>query len=169
MYQRILVPVDGSSTSGRGLAEAIRLAKLTGGRLQLVHVIDELSFALSMDAYAGYAGDWLDEVRAKAKALLQEGRAQAAAQGVSADVLLCDSFKGSVHDQVIAQAVASQADLIVIGTHGRRGLGRWVMGSSAEHILRMSPVPVLLIRAPEAQAKAESEGFRLPVGEVASQ
>lgn len=169
MYQRILVPVDGSSTSGRGLAEAIRLAKLTGGRLRLVHVIDELSFALAMDAYAGYAGNWLDELRAKAASLLEEGRALAAAQGVGADVLLCDSFKGSVHDQVIEQAVASQAELIVIGTHGRRGLGRWVMGSSAEHILRMSPVPVLLIRAPEEAAKAESQGFRLPVGEVASQ
>lgn len=169
MYQRILVPVDGSSTSGRGLAEAIRLAQLTGGRLRLVHVIDELSFALGMDAYAGYAGDWLEALRAKASALLQEGRAQAAAQGVQADVVLCDSVRGAVHDQVIAQAVASHAELIVIGTHGRRGLGRWVMGSNAEHILRMSPVPVLLVRAPEALARAESERFSLPVGEVASQ
>jgi nucleotide-binding universal stress UspA family protein len=169
MYQRILVPVDGSSTSGRGLGEAIRLARLTGGRLRLVHVIDELSFALAMDAYAGYAGDWLKELRAGAAKLLEEGRAQAAAQGVDADVVLCDGFKGTVHEQVIAQATASQAEVIVIGTHGRRGLGRWVMGSSAEHILRMSPVPVLLVRAPEELAKAESERFTLPVGEVASQ
>lgn len=169
MYQRILVPIDGSSTSGRGLAEAIRMAQLTGGRLRLVHVIDELSFALGMDAYAGYAGNWLDELRAKGSALLQEGRAQAAAQGVEAEVVLCDSVRGAVHDQVIAQAAASHAELIVIGTHGRRGLGRWVMGSSAEHILRMSPVPVLLVRAPEEMARAESERFSLPVGEVASQ
>ena len=169
MYQRILVPIDGSSTSGRGLAEAIRMAQLTGGRLRLVHVIDELSFALGMDAYAGYAGNWLDELRAKGSALLQEGRAQAAAQGVEAEVVLCDSVRGAVHDQVIAQAAASHAELIVIGTHGRRGLGRWVMGSSAEHILRMSPVPVLLVRAPEELARAESERFSLPVGEVASQ
>ncbi|MGJ7568099.1 universal stress protein [Variovorax sp. GB1R11] len=169
MYQRILVPVDGSSTSARGLAEAIRLAQLTGGRLRLVHVIDELSFALAMDAYAGYAGNWLEELRAKASVLLQEGRAEAASQGVEADVVLCDSVRGAVHDQVIAQAVASHAELIVIGTHGRRGLGRLVMGSSAEHILRMSPVPVLLIRAPEEPARAESEHFTLPAGEVASQ
>ena len=169
MYQRILVPVDGSSTSARGLAEAIRLAQLTGGRLRLVHVIDELSFALAMDAYSGRSGDWLEELRASGAKLLEDSRAQAAAEGVSADAVLCDSFKGTVNEQVIAQAVSSQADLIVIGTHGRRGLGRWVMGSSAEHILRMSPVPVLLVRAPEQLAKAESERFRLPTGEVASQ
>ena len=64
MYERILVPVDGSLTSNRGLDEAIRLATLTHARLRLIHVIDELSFALAMDAYAGYAGDWLGELRA---------------------------------------------------------------------------------------------------------
>ncbi|WP_261803410.1 universal stress protein [Variovorax sp. PAMC26660] len=147
MYQRILVPIDGSSTSGHGLAEAIQVAKLTGGRLRLAHVIDELSFALAADAYAGYAGNWLEELRSDARKLLDAARAKAAKEGVAADIVLLDSFKGAVHDQVIAEAVASKAELIVIGTHGRRGLGRWVMGSSAEHILRMSPVPVLLVRA----------------------
>ena len=168
MYQRILVPIDGSSTSAKGLAEAIRLAKLTGGRLRLVHVIDELSFALTMDAYAGRAGDWLKELRADATTLLEDARARAGEENVEADAVLRDSFKGAVHDQVIAEAAESQADLIVIGTHGRRGLGRWVMGSSAEHILRMSPVPVLLVRAPET-ARAESERFTLPTGALASQ
>ena len=168
MYQRILVPVDGSSTSGEGLAEAIGLARLTGGRLRLVHVIDELSFALAMDAYVGRSGDWLKALRDNGAALLERARARAAEEGVEADMVLRDSFKGAVHDQVVAEATASRADLIVLGTHGRRGLGRWVMGSSAEHILRMSPVPVLLVRAPEA-ARAESEHFRLPAGTLASQ
>ena len=168
MYQRILVPIDGSSTAERGLTEAIRLARLTGGRLRLVHVIDELSFALTMDAYAGYAGDWLKELRSDATKLLEAARTKAAEEKVEADIVLLDNFKGTVHDQVIAEAAASQAELIVIGTHGRRGLGRWVMGSSAEHILRMSPVPVLLVRAPES-AKAEHERFTLPSGTLASQ
>lgn len=168
MYQRILVPIDGSSTSSRGLAEAIRLAKLTGGRLRLAHVIDELSFTLAMDAYSGLAGSWLEELRSNASKLLKAARSQAAKEGVEADTVLLDSFKGTMHDQVIAEAKASGAELIVIGTHGRRGLGRWVMGSSAEHILRMSPVPVLLVRAPE-EARAEHERFKLPAGELASQ
>ena len=168
MYQRILVPVDGSSTASRGLVEATHLAKLTGARLRLAHVIDELSFALSMDAYAGYAGSWLEELRGNARKLLEDGRAMAAQEGVETDVVLLDSFRGTVHDQVIAEAQSWKADLIVIGTHGRRGIGRWVMGSSAEHILRMSPVPVLLVRASES-AKTEHERFALPSGELASQ
>jgi nucleotide-binding universal stress UspA family protein len=168
MYQRILVPIDGSSTSGKGLAEAIRLARLTGGRLRLVHVIDELSFALAMDAYAGHSGNWLKTLRDEGATLLEDARARAAEEDVQADTVLRDSFKGAVHDQVIAEAAASHSDLIVLGTHGRRGLGRWVMGSNAEHILRMSPIPVLLVRAPET-ARAESERFALPAGALASQ
>ncbi|MDP9898706.1 universal stress protein [Variovorax ginsengisoli] len=168
MYQRILVPIDGSSTSSRGLSEAIRLAKLTGGRLRLVHVIDELSFALAMDAYAGYAGNWLEELRASAAKLLQAAQAEAVEADVEADTVLLDRFNGTVHDQIIAEAEACKAELIVIGTHGRRGIGRWVMGSSAEHILRISPVPVLLVRAPES-AHTEHERFALPSGTLAGQ
>ena len=63
MYQRILVPVDGSPTSDRGLQEAIRLAQLTHGELRLIHAIDELSFALGIDSYGYYAGELLDLLR----------------------------------------------------------------------------------------------------------
>lgn len=168
MYQRILVPIDGSTTSAKGLAEAIRLARTTGGRLRLVHVVDELSFALAMDPYTGYAGDWLKELRANAVSLLENARAEAAAEGVEADTVLRDSLKGAVHDQVLEEAEASRADLIVIGTHGRRGVGRWVMGSSAERIVREAPVPVLLVRAPEA-ARLEFERFTVPAGTLATQ
>ena len=125
MYQRILVPIDGSSTSNRGLAEAIQLAKLTGGQLRVAHVVDELSFALAMDAYAGHAGNWLEELRGNALKLLEEARAKAAGEGVAADTVLLDSFKGTVHDQVVAETQASKAELIVIGTHGRRDPLRW--------------------------------------------
>lgn len=62
MYQKILVPIDGSATSARGLEEAIRLAQLTGGQLRLVHVTDELSAGFAMECYAG-SGDWLTTVR----------------------------------------------------------------------------------------------------------
>jgi nucleotide-binding universal stress UspA family protein len=168
MYQKILVPIDGSSTSRAGLREAIRLAQLSDGRLRLVHVIDELSFALVMDAYGGYTGDWLGTLRGDAAKLLKEAKAEAAASHVEADTVLLDGFRRPVHEQVIAEAVHSHAELIVLGTHGRRGLGRWVMGSSAEHILRHAPVPVLLVRAPEL-ATAESEDFALPAGMLAQQ
>lgn len=157
MYERILVPVDGSSTSNRGLDEAIRLAKLTHGKLRLFHVIDELSFALGMDAYAGYAGDWLTVLRESGARLLAEAKATVEAAGVEVETVLHDSFDGSVHELVTAEASRWPADLIVLGTHGRRGVGRLVLGSSAEHILRFSPVPVLLIRAPEVKAEEKAE------------
>ena len=161
MYQRILVPVDGSPTSARGLDEAIRIAKLTQGRLRLLHVIDELSFALSMDAYAGYAGAWLDTLRDQGRTLLEGCKATAQAAGVEAEVVLRDTFAGSVHEQVTAEATTWPADLIVLGTHGRRGVGRVVMGSSAENILRYATVPVLLVRAP-AEPTAKTESPNLP-------
>jgi nucleotide-binding universal stress UspA family protein len=171
MYQQILVPIDGSPTSRRGLDEAIRVAKLTHGRLRLLHVIDELSFALAMDAYAGYAGDWLNVLRENGKRLLDEAAATTQAAGIEADEVLCDSFAGSVHEVVNAEAAKWPADLIVLGTHGRRGVGRAVMGSSAEHILRYACVPVLLVRAPESESKADAiqapTHVSLPTGALA--
>ncbi|MEP6721509.1 MAG: universal stress protein [Variovorax sp.] len=171
MYQQILVPIDGSSTSQRGLDEAIRLATLTHGRLRLFHVIDELSFALGLDAYTGYARDWLNVLRENGKRLLAEAAATAQAAGIDADTVLCDSFSGSVHELVTTEAAKWPADLIVLGTHGRHGIGRVVMGSSAEHILRSAPVPVLLVRAPESESKVEAKAktnepvrVRLPTG-----
>lgn len=148
MYQRILVPVDGSSTSNFGLEEAIQLAKLTHGRLRLTHVVDELSLAIFMDAYSGHAGDWQQELRTEGARILAKAKAIVRAAGVEVDSVLHDGFKDTVTELVIADAAKWPADLIVLGTHGRRGVERMVMGSSAEKILRHSLVPVLLVRMP---------------------
>ncbi|VTU36341.1 Putative universal stress protein [Variovorax sp. PBS-H4] len=155
MYQRILVPLDGSATAQRGLEEAIRLATLTQGRLRVIHVIDELSFALAMDAYAGHAGDWLSVLREDGQRLLAQAKAAANAAGVEADTVLYDRRSGRVHELVTGETAKWPADLIVLGTHGRRGAGRVIMGSSAEHILRTAPVPVLLVRAPETEFRPQ--------------
>lgn len=150
MYQKILVPIDGSDTSKLGLEESIRLAKSTGGRLRLIHVIDDLSLALAMDGYSGHPGEWLNELRAEGARILQDAADVALQSGVIVDTKLKEHFKGTVSELVIAEAQGWSADLIVIGTHGRRGLGRIVLGSSAESILRNSPIPVLLIRSPQS-------------------
>src|SRR4030095_579588 len=150
MYQRILVPVDGSSTSMKGLEQAIEMARLTQARLRLIHVIDELSFALAMDAYSGcYTREWLGTLRENGARILTTCKEKTEAAGIEADTVLCDTLKGSVHDRVTSEAANWPADLIVLGTHGRRGAKRLFLGSSAEHILRLAPVPVLLVRAPE--------------------
>lgn len=158
MYQRILVPVDGSPTSDRGLDEAIRLGALTHGRLRLVHVVDDLSFALAMDAYSGYSGDWMNALREGGQRVLGDAKARVVAAGLEAEAVLYGSVEGRVHDLTIAEAEKWPADVIVIGTHGRRGVGRLLLGSSAEHVLRLSPVPVLLVRAVETAPASKVEG-----------
>lgn len=152
MYQRILVPVDGSPTSERGLQEAIRLALLTHASLRLIHVIDEMSFMLGIDAYGYAAGELLDLLRKDGTEILQQASATVRAQGVPVDSVLYENLDKTVQQRIIAEAEMWKADLIVIGTHGRRGVRRLVLGSSAEGVLRTSPVPVLLVRAPEEPA-----------------
>lgn len=149
MYQRILVPIDGSATSERGLQEAMRLAKLTHASLRLIHVIDEMSFALAVDAYGYYAGELLGQLRKGGAEILEKGLATVRAQGIAADSVLYENLGRTVPQRVLAEAEAWKADLIVIGTHGRRGVRRMVLGSSAEGILREAAVPVLLVRSAE--------------------
>jgi nucleotide-binding universal stress UspA family protein len=147
MYQRILVPIDGSPTAERGLAEAIKLGRLTGAQLRLIHVVDELSFALSASQGMTLTGDVLDMLREAGAEILAQGAASVRAAGLQVDTVLKDSFAGRVSDLVISEASAWPADLIVLGTHGRRGVGRLFLGSDAETIVRSAPVPVLLLRA----------------------
>jgi len=152
MYKRILVPVDGSATSAKGLGEAIRLAKLTGARLALVNVVDEMSLALGVEAYASYSRDVLSALRDGAREILDNAQARAASAGVGADTKAIETFGARVADLIVDEAVAAKADLIVIGTHGRRGIGRLLLGSDAEQILRLAPIPVLLVRGGETDA-----------------
>ncbi|MDN8611589.1 universal stress protein [Variovorax ginsengisoli] len=154
MYQRILVPVDGSATSMCGLDEAIRVAKLTDGQVRLLYVIDELSFALAMGSESAYASDAVNTMRSEAKRILDAALATAKSAGVEADTRFRDTFPSSLQDQVAAEARDWGADLIVLGTHGRRGAKRLLLGSGAERILRLAPVPVLLVRPPDEKDAA---------------
>jgi nucleotide-binding universal stress UspA family protein len=104
MYQRILVPIDGSSTSNRGLDEAIKLAKLTGASLRLIHVIDLLSFATGFEAYAAYANDVIPRIKEAGKQVLDQGRSRAEVSGVKVDSLLFDSLVAPISDTVVEQA-----------------------------------------------------------------
>jgi nucleotide-binding universal stress UspA family protein len=142
MYRRILVPVDGSPAAVRGLDEAIRLAKLTGGTLHLVHALDA-PVLLGLDAYHT---DVFGAMREAGKRIVEEMHARARAGGVEATTFLSDVLPGRVSDVVVEQAKACGADLVVLGTHGRRGVGRWLLGSDAEQIMRVAPTPVLLVR-----------------------
>lgn len=151
MYQRILVPVDGSATANFGLDEAIRLAKLTGARLRLVHVVDGVTLSTGLELASGDILGLLVDAGAQ---ILTEARARVEASGVAVDTFLPEAGGGRACDVVIAQAKLWNADLIVIGTHGRRGVGRPFIGSDAEQIVRTAPVPVLLLLVRPKAAKA---------------
>ena len=154
MYQKILVPIDGSPTAMRGLQEAIKLGKLTGARLRLLHVVDEISFASGMEAATMMTGEMMQLLHEAGEAVLKKAKARVEKAGLRVDTVLCDSLAGRVCDLVIEQAEAWHAGLIVLGTHGRRGFGRVLMGSDAEMIVRLASVPVLLVRAKEAAEPA---------------
>ena len=148
MYKRILVPVDGSPTSIRGLDEAIGLAKLGGGSVRLVHVLDRVVFP----GGETYTVDVFGLLREAGERILQKMKAHAAAAGIDASTFLSEVLPGRVCDVVVEQAKEFGADLIVLGTHGRRGVSRLLVGSDAEQIVRVAPVPVLLVREASAAA-----------------
>ncbi|MGB3936690.1 MAG: universal stress protein [Burkholderiales bacterium] len=143
-YKRILVPVDGSPTSNKGMQEAIRLAKSSRARLRLVHVVEQV-IAFSAPEVAVNIGPILDSLRAAGRRRLAGIEGRARKSGVKPETALVENFGMRVADAVIAQAKRWRADLIVMGTHGRRGLQRALVGSDAELVVRYSPVPVLLV------------------------
>ena len=162
MYTHILVPVDGSPTSNRGLDEAVKLAQLTGAKLRLIHVIDELVYAVGMDGMGTMAADLLPLLREGGEQILAKCRARVEASGVAVDTVLSDGYVGRVSDRVVAEAAAWHADLIVLGTHGRRGVGRVLLGSDAEQIVRLAMTPVLLVRSPEVTSDPTSDPTLAP-------
>lgn len=145
MYKRILVAVDGSPTSDKALAAALQLAREGGGRVHILHAVDELAYLSGYE----YSGQILNIVREEGAKLLARTRDTARTAGVEADTKLVDVPGQRLGETVASEARAWEADLIVLGTHGRRGFSRALLGSGAEQIIRMAPAPVLVIRGDE--------------------
>jgi nucleotide-binding universal stress UspA family protein len=153
MYDKILVPVDGSETSTRGLNEAIRLAKIHGSQLRLMNIVNE--FILDATYSTGYFPDNLIASLCKqGKAILDAAQTAAQGAGVKAECVMIESIGGVPADFIIGHAKEWNADLIVMGTHGRRGLLRLALGSNADLVVRAATMPVLLVRA-TPQKKSE--------------
>lgn len=147
MYKRIIVPIDGSPTATKALVAALQLARDAGGRVRLIHVVEELAFVDGYDMYGGQTGELLQVMREAGDKVLDAALEVAQSAGVEADKQLFDRF-GERLGEVVANAARDwNADLIVLGTHGRRGIGRVLLGSGAEQIIRLAPTPVLVIRS----------------------
>ncbi len=146
MYQRILVPVDGSETSRRALQEAIRLGDSTA-RLRLIYVVEEI-ISMGTEGYDFIDHDALRQaMRQAGERILAQAAEQVRQAGKRAEVALLDTNGQRIASVIETEARQWQADLIVIGTHGRTGLSRLLLGSVAEGVMRVASVPVLLIRA----------------------
>ena len=143
MYQRILVPVDGSPTSERALQEALRLAQQSG-RLELVHVLGDVRL-MEANSYINYA-EMKDAMTSAGKKLLEQTQMVAEQSGTAAEVKLLEAGGARIASAIVEEARQWQADLIVIGTHGRTGFSRVLFGSVAEGVVRTAHIPVLLIR-----------------------
>lgn len=148
MYKRILVPVDGSPASGRGLDEAISLGKDQGSEMLLIHVVDDWEVAAG-DIAAVNLEAGSRKLRQVGQALLREAEARVRQASVPVNAVLLEELGLRVGACIVQRAREWPADLIVCGTHGRRGVRRLLLGSDAEYILRHTPVPILLVRASE--------------------
>jgi len=146
MYQRILVPVDGSDPSKRGLDEALKIALELGSKIRLLHVVDDASLAMPVGAFAVNMSELLASLAQAGEQILAEAKRIAQARGVVVDTTTRHCSAGRVSDAIVQEAAEWRSDLIVIGTHGRRGAGRFFLGSDAEQVLRVAPAPVLLVR-----------------------
>ncbi len=157
MYRRILVAVDGSVTSNKALVAALEMAGYSGGRsiIRLIHVLDELVYLPGLDPHAGQFGSAISAMRDAGKKVLADALAIVQSAGVLADTVLVHRLGAHLAETVADQATEWTASLVVVGTHGRRGVGRMLMGSGAEQIIRLAPCPVLVVRIAEANAVAE--------------
>ena len=145
MFNRILVAVDGSPTSNKALVAALQLAREGGGSVRLLHAFDDLVYLTGYE----YSAELIQQCRGYGEKVLQDALAIARAAGIPADTKLVDAPERRLGDVVAEEARQFEADLIVVGTHGRRGIGRVLLGSGAEQVIRLAPVPVLAIRGEE--------------------
>jgi nucleotide-binding universal stress UspA family protein len=155
MYQKILLAVDGSDASKRAVEEAFRIAAFARARVHALYVVSKWGVA----PYAGYyEPEALGEVlREDGRIALEAVRAAMAERGIPGGVEI-DETQNAADDITCVQR--HNIDLVLMGTHGRRGASRIVLGSVAEGLLRISTCPVLLVRSPRIETAQVGHGAR---------
>lgn len=140
MYGTILVPIDGSDQSDAALDHAVDLARHHGSEVHLLYVADTNRDSLSMQG-----GRIVDALEREGDRIVSE-----AVERVEAGIDVVDTVEtGDPVETILDYAGSVGADLVVMGTHGRRGLDRYLLGSTTERVIRASPIPVLAIRSGE--------------------
>ncbi len=158
MYSRLLVPLDGSPTANLALHHAAVLARLSGATIILLHIIEEMKHSNGFERPRIY----IEEVRpgflAAGEKLLDEAALPLRQEGLAVETVLLESKGERVSVLIAQQALATGCVLVVLGTHGRRGVDRLLLGSDAEQLARIAPVPVMLVRQPQSVIATASPG-----------
>jgi nucleotide-binding universal stress UspA family protein len=144
MFKHILVPVDGSSAAQLAVEKAMGLARAFDSRVSVMFVIDPYPFTGVGSDFAYGQDAYLSAATAEANAAIQTARSVLEAAGVSVDTSVVESH--AVWRGVVQTAESGQADLIVMGSHGRSGLERLVLGSVTQAVLSHTRLPVLVVR-----------------------
>lgn len=145
LYKRILIPMDGSKTSMLAFQEAISLAKTMHAKLCILHVIEKIpdliSFPIDVGQYRALATK-------NGKKLLEKFKKTAIKHKIPTEIKLIESkdFKQKVSTKISQAAKSWKANVLVMGTHGRSGFNRFMLGSVAEEILKTTKIPILLVR-----------------------
>ena len=144
MFKNILLATDGSPASEQAAQLAVSLAKSTGARLTALYVIAPYPYlgvgeasAVGFQDYMAHAYEHAAEAHARVSALCADGKL---------DLQLRRSEDSNAAESIVRTAVEEQADLIVVGSHGRSGISRVMLGSVAAKVVAQSPLPVLVAR-----------------------
>lgn len=148
IYHRIMVPTDGSQPSVAALEHALVIARDQGAQLKLVVVLDEgVSDYTAAEIAWVDRGKWHKELLADARKALETGMARLQDAGLEGDSEVIAAPKGGVGEVIVEAAERWQADLLVIGSHGRHGVERLLLGSVSESVVRNGRLPVLVVPA----------------------
>lgn len=144
MFKHILIPVDGSPTSMQAVAKAAGLAKAFGSALTAIYVIDPYPFTGVGTDFAYGQAQYLEAATAEANEAIKSAREQLEAAGLAVQTRVVESH--TAWRGILETATAIDADLVVMGSHGRRGLEKLVLGSVAQRVLAHATLPVLVVR-----------------------
>ncbi|WP_137286159.1 universal stress protein [Halorussus salinisoli] len=139
MYDRILVPADGSDQSERAFEQALELARTYDAEIHVLNVVDVSALAGEFDAV-----NVVDQLEESGRKITQKLRERAEDAGI--DRVQTEVVEGVPYETILDYADGNDVDLVVMGTHGRTGLDRYLLGSVTERVVRKSDVPVLTVR-----------------------
>lgn len=144
MFKHILVPVDGSSTSQAAVSKATELAKVFGSTVTVIYVIDPYPFTGVGTDFAYGQAEYLSAATAEANTAVHAAKDSFAAAGVTVSTSIIEAH--TAWRGIVEAGDSLQADLIVMGSHGRSGLEKLVLGSVAQAVLSHTKRPVLVTR-----------------------